>query len=155
MPPKTERGNSESNKFAPKLPRSVFRLAAGVAPDPLREGQYRARSTGDTGACLASRGLRLFSRQLGLYEDAAGTLRAGRENRSPVPWGRVGTLQARGGTTGAARSVFGARRVDRVIRVFNVDRVKTGDRGKTANPSTAAKQEPTAAEKRRPRQNGN
>ena len=38
------------------------------------------------------RGLRLFSRRLGLNEDAAGTLRAGRENRSPVRWGRVGTL---------------------------------------------------------------
>ena len=49
-PPKTERGNSESNKFAPNLPRSVFRLAAGVAPYPMRRGQHRARSTGDTGA---------------------------------------------------------------------------------------------------------
>ena len=39
-PPKTERGGSVPNKFAPNLPRSVFRLAAGVAPSigtlPLR-----------------------------------------------------------------------------------------------------------------------
>ena len=45
VPPKTERGNSESNEFALKLPRSVYRLAAGVAPDPLSEGQHRARPT--------------------------------------------------------------------------------------------------------------
>ena len=38
------------------------------------------------------RGLRLFSRRLGLNEDAAGTLRAGRENPTPVLWGRVGML---------------------------------------------------------------
>ena len=94
-----------------------FPPLAGVAPDPLREGQHRARSTGDTGACLASRGLRLFSRQLGLYEDAAGAICAGRENRSPVHWGRVGTLQARGRTTGAARSVFGGAKQSRRIAV--------------------------------------
>ena len=45
-----------------------------------------------SGVVCASRGLRLFSRRLGLNEDAAGALRAGRENRSPVHRGRVGTM---------------------------------------------------------------
>ena len=146
-PPKTERGGSVPNEFAPNLPRSVFRLRR-ASPPPLGHcpcgarrgacpalaedrfelwlGQHRAQPTAFsavTAPRAAYASLRLFSRRLGLNEDAAGTLCTGRENRSPVHLGRVGTFQARGWTTGAARSVLLARRVDRVIRVFSVDRV--------------------------------
>ena len=103
------------SKLAEKLPRSVFRLRrasppihwicpcgarrgaspAKVVVVSVRLGQHRARPTGESArvsprAAYAS--LRLFSRQLGLNGDAAGTLCASRENRSPVHWGRGGTM---------------------------------------------------------------
>ena len=63
------------------------RIPAGVAPLSNEVGTTPRTTHRNTGVCLASRGLRLFSRQRGLNEDVAGTLRAGRENRSPVHWG--------------------------------------------------------------------
>ena len=93
------------------------RIPAGVAPLSNEVGTTPRTTHRNTGGSCASRGLRLFSRQLGLYEDAAGTICAGRENRSPVHLGRVGTLQARGWTTGAARSVFGSAKQSRRIAV--------------------------------------
>ena len=47
-PPKTERGNSESNTFALNLPRSVFRLRRASPPYPLRGTTQRTtnRRTG-------------------------------------------------------------------------------------------------------------
>ena len=66
---------------------------AGEAGRKLREGGGRFCEFGTTPRTInRPRGLRLFSRRLGLNEDAARTLRAGRENRSPVHWGRGGTM---------------------------------------------------------------
>ena len=84
-----------AKRVCPESAALDFPPPAGVAPYPMREGQHRARPTGESArvsprAAYAS--LRLFSRQLGLNGDAAGTLCAGRENRSPVHWGRGGTM---------------------------------------------------------------
>ena len=64
-----------------------FPPPAGVAPLSNEVGTIPRTTHRNTGGSCASRGLRLFSRQRGLNEDAAGTIRAGRENRSPVHWG--------------------------------------------------------------------
>ena len=137
--PKPSAALSRPSELAEKVPRSVFRLAAGVAPYPLSLpakrarrgaspalaegrfelwlGQHRAQPTAfsaGTAPRAAYASLRLFSRRVGLNEDAAGTLRAGRENRSPVHLGRVGTLtvarvdDGRGavGVVGAAVSIL-------------------------------------------------
>ena len=67
-PPKTERGNSKSNKFTLNLPRSVFRLRRALRPYPLRgtrprTANRRHRRTIPPRAAYAT--LRLFSRQVG------------------------------------------------------------------------------------------
>ena len=107
-PPKTERGGSVPNEFAPNLPRSVFRLAAGVAPSTgtlrgeagrkPREGGGRFCEVGTTprttnrriGACFASRGLRFASAILAATWTQRG--RCGDALRGPresfVHWGR-------------------------------------------------------------------
>ena len=84
-----------AKRVCPESAAFGFPPPAGVAPDPAKSGHCRAQPTAKPAwsaprAAYAS--LRLFSRRLGLNEDAAGTLRAGRENRSPVRWGRVGTM---------------------------------------------------------------
>ena len=104
-----------AKRVCPESAALGFPPSAGVAPLSNEVGTIPRTTHRNTGGSCASRGLRLFSRQLGLYEDAAGTICAGRENRSPVHWGRVGTLQARGWTTGAARSVVGARQKQRRV----------------------------------------
>ena len=58
-PPKTERGGSVPNEFAPNLPRSVFRLAAGVAPESNEAGTIPRTANRVSGVVCASRGLRL------------------------------------------------------------------------------------------------
>ena len=60
-----------------------FPPCGGRRPRSIERGTTPRTIYRRIGAYLASRGLRLFSRRLGLNEDAAGTLRAGRENRSP------------------------------------------------------------------------
>ena len=74
-----------AKRVCPESAAFAFPPLAGVAPLSIEVGTI-SRTTN------RPRGLRLFSRRLGLNEDAAGTLRAGRENRSPVRSGRVGTL---------------------------------------------------------------
>ena len=73
-PPKTERGAFRLSKLAEKLPRSVSRLAAGVAPYPMREGQHRARPTGEP-ARVSPRAA---------YAYGFGYFRASRSNHSPL-----------------------------------------------------------------------
>ena len=45
MPPKTERGGSVPNEFAPNLPRSVFLLRRASPPCPMKSGRFRAQHT--------------------------------------------------------------------------------------------------------------
>ena len=81
---------------------AALRLIYGA----FRRASPRSNEVGTTSRTTnRPRGLRLFSRQLGLNEDATGTIRAGRENRSPP------RLAAPSGSP-SARGIFplGARR---------------------------------------------
>ena len=76
-----------AKRVCPESAALGFPPSAGVAPLSNEVGTIPRTTHRNTGGSCASRGLRLFSRQRGLNEDAAGTIRAGRENRSPVHWG--------------------------------------------------------------------
>ena len=151
-PPKTERGGSVPNEFAPNLPRSVFRLRRASPPYPLRGTTPRTINR-VSGGCCASRGLRLrlrlFSRQPGHNEDAARTLHAGRENRSPPmgtssghDHGRQRDAGRRGGLSSAALLVWSAALHPASAALSQTQRArhfrKPSDRGTFANPATAA-----------------
>ena len=84
-------------RLAEKTAALGFPPPAGVAPLSNEVGTTPRTIHRNTGGSCASRGLRLFSRRLGLNEDAAGTLRAGRENRSPVIGGASGHFKHEGG----------------------------------------------------------
>lgn len=115
MPPKTERGGSVPNEFAPNLPRSVFRLRRASPPCPMKSGRFRAQHTA-TPAGAAPRAAFGYSRANG---DSTRTLR-GRSARGarigrPSIGGRVRTMtvarvdDGRGavGVWGAAKTAQG------------------------------------------------
>ena len=91
-PPKTERGVFRSSELGERTAALGLPPCGGRRPRSNEAGTIPRTANRETGVVCASRGLRLFSRRLGLNEDAARTLRAGRENRSPVHRGRGGTM---------------------------------------------------------------
>ena len=182
MPPKTERGGSVPNEFAPNLPRSVFRLWRASPPCPMKSGRFCAQHTA-TPAGAAPRAAFGYSRANG---DSTRTLR-GRSARGarigrPSIGGASGHFKHEGGRRarrgrclGRGKNSAGSGDSLEIVHLFSKRigdawreasrriaagaRQKSGLRGKTANPATAAKRgrtNPSTAAKRRtqrPRQN--